>query len=277
MSCLLLLFKTSVYAEGTKQLEPYNPATNPTEITKIIMDDAVVTGHRILFAQVGCAAQYRLNIHIENAATEKIYIGLNDAAAGLYFQVRNPSGGTPIPLTAVPSSGTGYISSWAQAFAGPNIGGSNPSGYTPIVVTPTMTGDYYIEFAAGSAGGSVSNTALEYFDITVAQGTTPINGRVWSKAWQIKSGGGYNVTPPTTQSFSTFYIYTDDGIVTKLNLNGSCGGTSSIYCNQYGVSNTGNWTIDRKSFNGWPGSDLPQYKIFLNDPDNAAYPTGIPG
>lgn len=168
ISLVLLLFLLSIFgkAEGTKQLEPYNPATNPTEITKIIFDNAYVTGHRIPFAQLGCAANYRLNFYVADPSAEKIYIGLNDASAGLYYRVRDPNGGTPISLSPVPSSGTGYIASWAKAVAGPNIGGSNPSGYTPIVVTPTVAGDYYIEFASDNTGGSISNASMEFFDIT---------------------------------------------------------------------------------------------------------------
>ena len=70
------------------------------------------------------------------------------------------------------------------------------------------------------------------------------------------------------------YVYSDDGIVTSLNINEWNGGTYTVYCNQWGVKKTNNWTVDRMSTSTWPGSDLPQYKIFLNDPDNFAFPTG---
>jgi len=71
------------------------------------------------------------------------------------------------------------------------------------------------------------------------------------------------------------YIYTDDGIVDKLNINSWNGGTFTTYCNPWGVTNTGNWTIDRKSMDSWPSAgDLPQYKIFLNNPDSSVFPTG---
>ena len=273
---MLVSIKTS-HAEGTKEFMPYNPATMPTEITQLFLDKGL---HRAPFAQLGCLAQYRLNIYISNPATEKIYIGLNDGSENLYYQVRDPNG-TIVPgfaLSAIPASGAGYIASWTQAFNGPNISGSSPSGYTPKIITPTIAGNYYIEFAADASGTGIYGKQVTYFDATVAQNTTPIPGRVWSKAWQIYSGGQYSTPIPGTQTFSSFYIYTDDGIVSKLNLNGLCGGASTIYCNQWGVTNGGNWFQDRKSSNIWPSTgDAPQYKIFLNDPDINVYPTGLLG
>ena len=219
-------FFSQVHAEGTRQLEPYDPAVQTTEITRLYLDYTTNNNHRVKFAQVGCAAQYRLNIYIGDPSTEKIYIGLNDGAASLYYQLRDPDG-LVVPgfsLTAIPTAGTGYIYNYSQAYNGPNIGGSNPSGYTPIVVTPVKTGNYYLEFASDASGSTVYNTEIKYFDVTVAQGTSSQNGRLWSKAWQIYSGGEYSVTPPTTQCFTKFYIYTDDGIVSRLDMNGLCGG-----------------------------------------------------
>ncbi len=200
-------------AEGTRQLEPYNPTTNPTEVTKLHLTTGV---NRVPFAQIGCAAQYRLNIHISDPSSEKIYFGLNDGAANLYYRLRSPSGGTPIALTAFPTSGTGFISTWNQAYNGPNIGGSNPSGYTPMVVTPTETGDYYIEFASSASGGVVSNTEIEYIDVTVATGTTPINGRLWSQGWQIYSGAIITSLRQQPSLFQCFLFTQMMGLLPKL-------------------------------------------------------------
>ncbi|MFZ4549515.1 MAG: hypothetical protein ACOYN4_18855, partial [Bacteroidales bacterium] len=75
------------------------------------------------------------------------------------------------------------------------------------------------------------------------------------------------------------YIYADDGIVTKLDINGWNGGHFFINCNQYGADSTGNWQVDRKSLDYGNGTadDFPQYKEFLNDPDPTVYPTGFFG
>ncbi|MEI6062929.1 MAG: hypothetical protein WCR72_19655, partial [Bacteroidota bacterium] len=198
----------------------------PSEITQLCLD--MNTGlHRVPFAQVGCAAKYRLNIYIANPATEKIYIGLNDGVENVYFQVRDPNGAV-VPgfsLAPVSSSGTGYIPNYLQASYGPKIGSTNPSGYTPLILTPLLSGNYYIEFAANVSGDGLYDKKLTYIDVSVAQNTTVIDGRLWSEAWQIYSGGGYTVTPPSTQTFAKFYIYTNDSIVSKLDLNGLCGGT----------------------------------------------------
>ncbi|HOW31967.1 MAG TPA: PKD domain-containing protein, partial [Bacteroidales bacterium] len=115
---------------------------------------------------------------------------------------------------------------------------------------------------------------VRFFDISVvASGTTVIDGRVWSQAWQF--GDGNNSNCPN----ASMYIYANDGIVTRLNINGWNGGHFFVNCNQWGATNTGNWSLDRMSFdygNSTP-PDYPQYKEFLNPPDELIYPTGTLG
>lgn len=140
---LFISFLPEIKAEGTKQLMPYDPAGTPKEITELYFDNGL---HRVPFAQIGCASQYRLNVYIADPATEKIYLGLNDDGENLYYQVRDPNG-MIVPgfaLAAIPVSRAGYIANWSQASNGPNISGSNPAGYTKIF-TPVIAGDYYIK------------------------------------------------------------------------------------------------------------------------------------
>lgn len=271
---LVLINIQPVIAEGTKQLEPTNPATTQDRRTRIMFDQTGGSAHRTPFATVSCAEKYRLNVYISDPATEQIYFGFNDGANTLYYQVKDPDGliviGSPLP--PVPSSGQGYIASWDQAFAGPKIGSVNPTGYEPIIYTPTKVGNYYFEFAKSAAGATgFTGQDMLYFDISVVQGTSIINGRLWSKAWQLSD----DASGDAVKSFpAKFFVYTDDGIVTQLNINEWNGGTYTIYCNKWGVSNTNNWAVDRMSSETWPGSDLPQYKIFLNNPDINIFPTG---
>ncbi len=269
---LLLAAMQPVMAEGTKQLEPTNPATTPNRMTRLMFDQTT-SAHRTPFATINCAEKYRLNIFINNPLAEQICFGFNDGDETIYYQVKDPDGiiVSGFALAQVPASGQGFISTWDQANAGPNIGGSNPAGYNPKILTPTKSGNYYIEFARTQTGGTFSGQDMLLFDISVVQGTTAINGRLWSKAWQLSDAGSGDII----KSFpAKLFIYTDDGIVSKLNINEWNGGTYTVYCNQWGVKNTGNWAIDRMSTNTWPGSDLPQYKIFLNDPDVNFFPTG---
>jgi len=269
----LLINIQAVYGEGTKQLEPTNPATTPDRRTRLMFDQTGGTAHRTPFAVVGCAERYRLNVYINDPTTEQIYFGFNDGANTIYYQIKDPDGivVSGFSLAQIPSSGLGFITTWDQAFAGPKIGTINPAGYDPKILTPTKTGNYYIEFAKQLSGGSFSGQDMLYFDISVVQGITVKNGRLWSKAWQLSDDASGDLVKSYP---AKLYVYSDDGIVTALNINEWNGGTYTTYCNQWGVTNTQNWAIDRMSDNDWPGSDLPQYKIFLNNPDIAIFPTG---
>jgi hypothetical protein len=269
---LILAILQPVFAEGTKQLEPTNPATTVNRMTRLIFD-VNTSQHRTPFATINCAERYRLNIYISDPATEKIYFGFNDGVNTMYYQVKDPDGiiVSGFSLAAVPAAAAGFIPTWEQAVAGPKIGTVNPAGYDPKILIPTKTGNYYIEFAPTATGGSFSGQDMLFFDISVAQGSTIKNGRLWSKAWQLSDDASGDVV---TSFPAKLFVYTDNGIVTSLNINEWNGGTYTVYCNQWGVKNTGNWTSDRMSTSSWPGSDLPQYKIFLNDPDILAFPTG---
>jgi hypothetical protein len=269
---LNLLSVLQTTAEGTKQLEPTNPATTSNRQTRIMFDQDV-TQHRTPFATIGCQEKYRLNVYIADPSTEQIYFGFNDGSNAIFYQVRDPDGivVTGFQLSAVPSAGVGYITNWTQANAGPKIGTINPTGYDPKILTPSKVGNYYFEFAPYQTGGTFTGDDMLYFDISVVRNNAVVNGRLWSKAWQLSDAGSGDVIKSYA---SKFYVYSDDGIVSQLNINEWNGGTYTIYCNQWGVTNTGNWGNDRMSSVNWPGSDLPQYKIFLNNPDVTIFPTG---
>ena len=274
-----LVSQKASFAEGTKQLEPsQNPKLSKQYCKLYFNNDA----QRIDFANVGCLEVERLNIYISDPLTEKIYIGIGNfheygdtliPALGTFkFAVRDPDQ-LEVPgftLTTVPTTGTGFISSYPQAIAGPNISGSLPTGYTPLILTPTKVGNYYIEFMRDGGFSATNGYDLRFLDVTVAQGTAPVDGgRLWSKAWQLSSGSVSTSGGNGRMSYANFYIYSTDSIVTKLDCNGFAGGAFVIYCNPTGTSNTGIWTDDRKSIETSSGTQavtLAQYKLFLNDP-----------
>ncbi|HPT01951.1 MAG TPA: PKD domain-containing protein [Bacteroidales bacterium] len=274
---VLLIPSLKMNAEGTRQLEP---STGPaTQYCKMYFDNDLGQ-FRIPFAQLGCPSDYRLYFYIDYPATEVVYFGFgsaidygNIAHNDLQFQIKDPSdnvvsGFTMAPL---PVAGAGFISTNAQAQAGPNISGSVPAGYTPLSFTPTMSGNYYIEFSMNNLPDDINGRGLRYFDLTVANGTTPIDGRLWCKAWQLSSST--TSAGATGKTFASFYSYTADSIVTRFQCNGLAGGIFSVYCNQYGTNNTGNWATDRRSING-NGTVIPEYRLFLNNPDTNIYPSG---
>ena len=253
-------------AEGTKQLRPTSADFGALQIW-----GNQVAGPR-RFATYNANVDERLYINIKDFTKEKINLGFKPPTSDIYYRIRNPlgaivSGPTLLPFAAAP----GYISLHANAVAGPApIAG--PSGYTPIVYTPAMNGDYYIEFNPVSP--TVVNMVekhFDLFDITVQNtiSNTAINGRLWSKNWD------FNTKSFANPFVANLYVYTTDSIVTKINFNGTQPFSFVVSCNATGCKNTGNAIQDRKSQCG--NITYPQYKIFLNDPDIAVYPTGIIG
>jgi len=283
----LLFIHVQAFSEGTKQLEPTSaPIAFPEQRGRIHLSN-MLSQSRIPFALVGCAAEYRLNIRIEDPGSETIYLGFGKiteyggslAPNDVSFQVKDPLGNivpgfsmAPLPTQNMPGAIAYGLDGYNQAVAGPNISGSVPAGYNPLVLAPTQAGDYYIEFQFPNMQSN--QREFETFDITVANGTTPIPGRLWSKAWQISSG---TITAGANgKTYSQFYIYSSDMIVSRFDCNGLAGGVFSVFANQYGVGNTGNWLNDRKSV-GNSGSMIPQYPLFLSDPDLSLYPSGVGG
>ena len=208
---------------------------------------------------------------------EKIYYGFGETLNNndqlindCQYRIKDPSGNIVVGPLPVPSSGTGFITTFAQAVNGPS-GIVGATGYPSLSYTPLFTGDYFIEFNFSTGGfGGNDRCKFKYFDITVASAAnTAIDGRIWSKAWQFTAD--QNSLPFDGK----FFVYTTDSIVTSVNSNGMAPYVFTIACNQFGCYNTGNFISDRQSV---PGNHIiPQYKIFLNNPDTIVYPTGLLG
>ncbi len=269
-----MLIPLMVFSEGTKQIVPFDGRKGTLCIDKSRND----------FGFFNAAPEFRLNIYVANI-TEKFYFGLgkitqNDSTVEVHYQLKDPAGNIVIGPSLVPRSGQGFINTYAEAVNGPLPA---TGGYNPIGHTPSMPGNYSLEFYYPPDSDTTytywSYINFNYFDITVVNSANqPITGRVWSKAWQFNCGPVPIFGPPTTSRFyGTMYILSDDSIVTSLNCNGFVGGTFSISSNQWGCSSTGNIAYDRQSRPGF--HTIPQYKVFLSDPDSTIFPTGkaMPG
>ncbi|MGN6647271.1 MAG: gliding motility-associated C-terminal domain-containing protein [Cytophaga sp.] len=252
------------FAEGTKELRP----------TSADFGFLQIYDRGRVFATYNAPAVNRLNIHICTAG-EKIFFGFKQPDNDVYFRLKDPSGNIVIAAQALPTSGAGFISTYNQAVAGPaQIVGA--AGYNAMSYTSLVAGDYYLEFNTGSAVTLPANPAngnaqriFDLFDVTVVDGTTIKPGRLWSYSWDIN-------TQATTNPFTAkMYILSKDSIVTSIDFNGMQPYGAVITANSTGLSNTGNLVVDRASKIGDFSS--PEYKIFLNDPDHACFPTGVFG
>jgi uncharacterized protein (TIGR02145 family) len=272
LSIFYLFFTlTSVNAEGTKELRPLE-----THKGELCIDTT-----RNKFCSVIATEEYRLHIHISDFANEAIYFGFgetkhNDGATN--FRFYRPDGSLDTSGAVPTATGTrGYIDSWAQAVAGPTVVAAG--GYWALRCTPDANGDYYLAFKITWSTGPFTDTYKTWanFDVTVVNTTTmqAIPGRVWSKAWQL-----YSETPTagsTNQFWGKMFVYSVDSIITKCDFNGMIPGTFTVSCNHSGCypSPPTAAATARKSVSG--EHTFPEYKIFLNNPDILAYPSGTLG
>ncbi|MBL7837066.1 MAG: hypothetical protein JNM67_06090, partial [Bacteroidetes bacterium] len=223
----------------------------------------------------------RIKIRINNHNRENIYYGFNwrDYGTGfstsaVFYRLIAPNGSVVISARNWSNSGSGFISTYSSAVAGPNINGSNTSGYTPLNYNPNLNGDYYIEFWRGNSTtmSSADWATSPYFDVTVADtvGSTSIrNGRVHCAKWCFVAVNGSFVPDAAASSAMTYFGYTADSTVLKVTLSqGFRPIAFDVAVTRYGVSNTNNFLSDRRSVNSSASPSLDSgYRVFLNLPD----------
>jgi len=277
---IALLFMTvsplMSYSEGTDRVRT---GSNDKAYIQLIARN----GSNKRFAYYNGEENYRLNIHICQAG-ETVNMGFGQAEStgsnparpvnsgeNISFRVKAPDGSIvfgPQLLQRTNVVAQGHITSYQQAVAGPNT--LDPvNGYIPFQFVAAQTGDYYIEFEA--LGGDPANLGFRLFDITVTdENLKRKDGRLWSKAWMLNTD---NFDNPYNGSF---YILSNDQIVTKMNLNGTRPYEFIFSANNTGTRNTGNSGLDRMSvFNG--NQTYPLYKVFLNNPDTLCFKSGVLG
>lgn len=167
---ILFLGSSQLLAEGTKEVTPTNTANN----VQLQVNRSSTGGFASKFAGWQATdSTDRLFIRINNHSNENVYLGFkeNSSNTDVYFRIKNSAGTIVYAATSIPSSGTGNIGSWSQANIGPNNLTGNSGGYTGFVFDPTSNGDFYIEFNRGTSASS-SELFLDYFDITVANGSS---------------------------------------------------------------------------------------------------------
>ncbi len=277
LMALLMLFSNipGIIGEGTKQLR--KSAAN-TEGGGLLLNRAGADGNG--FALVGGDADSRLFVRVADANLESVYMGFQRRLSSnvVTVSILTPDGLTLVELfdqngislgTSATLSGTvGFINDFDEAVAGPSVvdavnGYNNFIRFNPVA---GVEGDYIIQFSVGQ-----TNTDIELFDITVVDNTnTAIEGRLWSKAWQLSAFDG------TFLDFNAdMFMYTTDSVVTKLTFEDLQPGYFYLNANRTGSQNTGDPVVDRRSADGKFG--FPLYPIFLNDPDIAEFPSGISG
>jgi uncharacterized protein (TIGR02145 family) len=274
-------FNLSLFAEGSKELN-----SNSALSTKLYLCNDFnthcnsINGLRSQFATYdddqSAVDNDRLYFTILNSS-EVVYMGFKGGTLGgnparrIVYRIKEKITGNVVQAESnLPTTGTGFINTLAQAEAGPNqlIIPPNPqNGYDALVFTPPAPGTYYIEFTVRRNDNNVIHVgtfSVDIFDITVANTTTVTArpGRLHSKAWQFSEDNRF---------YSTNYIISDDSIVTSATFSNMQGGAWVHYCNQTGCGTT-NWINDRKSLYHQQAL-YPQYKVFLNNPDPALFPS----
>ncbi|MFM2375578.1 MAG: hypothetical protein RLZZ165_675, partial [Bacteroidota bacterium] len=277
-----LLWHPALKAEGTKQVMP-----SPTHGTAMLISPSTRTGPLL-----NATPQNRLKVNIKDNVSEDIYFGFNPmqrapskgVPTNLYYKITDPSGAVVVPPALVPLSGTGFIATYAQAIAGPNVNGLNPAGYTPLKLDPALSGDYYFEiYRSNDAGvtmvtGNPSEAFLAYFDFTVSDANfNVINGRLHSQKWSFICYNPVDSTPGQQWNFlGSYFAYTADSSVVSVNFQpGLMPLAYVLYMNYAGLdtTNNGNWLVNRAS--NYSGAVTPRfpggYKIFLNEPDPTVF------
>lgn len=264
---LLLLSISNAFSEGTKQLRP----TESDDGYINLMDTQNNLGEERTFALYSSTDDTRLNVRINDPANEIVCLGFKpDSDDDLYFRIKDPNGVVVFAETLISTNDgdPGLIEDYNQAVSGPIT--INTGGYLPIVFTPTagLAGDYSLEFMDPDHNppGQYEKRHLALFDVTVVDLSLnqAIDGRLWSKAWDI-------TTTALSKPFSAaVFIYTNDGITTQVQFDQFEAWSFIIQSNSVGPGNSGNVEIDRQSIDG--GALAPDYKIFLTSPDPFSFP-----
>jgi len=221
-------------------------------------------------------------VHVKDPSTEIIYYGWTrklPTTKNVYYQILDPLGNVAAwGQVANTSSDAGYIAdNGIAAYYGPSqIAGF--MGYNALELVPTMAGDYAIQFNVGSAKVPAPDEVKYYihpFDVTVADISNPlspqaINGRVFSYKWHLNCNSG------TNEACMEFYTWTPDSLVMMMDMNRIQPWGYTVSFNSHGCTNTGDIAADRRSTTTVSAA-VPEYRVFLNEPDEECYPTGTPG
>ena len=304
-SILFLIILSCVFpamrglAEGTRQVMP-----SSTNGTGLIVSTTKTFPLGSVGSYLGAPVDDRIYFRVKDFTTESLYYGFNwetlspatpiNTYTDVYMIIYDPTGaqvGAPIHLPSTAGS-AGFISTYPMASAGPIIAGAPATGYTPLVFTPAMNGDYYVSFYRSSDGGNThiaggESMLAKYFDMTVAaylsasNSYNRITGRVHCNKWafSVYNPAKNDIQDPLSSTNATFYGYTPDSVTVKVYFPSSGYEPLSyiVAFNSYGCINTGNWPKDRQSIKLTNINEGPYlvggYPVFLNTPDATIWPT----
>lgn len=277
----------SAFAEGTAQT-----TESSSDYTHLLTN----FGEYNDFGRYNGSVDQRLFIHIEDPENEVVYFGFstfydqphwpNEGSARTgYYRIKDPSGNVVWP-TAGSNAGqlnSSLIANRTQAVNGPNqivgTGGYNAHMFNPDGLP---AGDYYIEFSNSQSAYDSDDLIIPWYDITVAtEGGSPsaIDGRVFSYNWAFMCPSIDFPNDYFDRDFTgNMYIYSDDGFVSSIDFSDAefQGAAFNIAFNSFGVSNTGDFETDRASVEGINSTSI-EYRVFLNNPDETAFPNGTFG
>lgn len=281
---LLIVFAnpTYLYAEGTDELNPLGWGGG-----NIVVLNTSNPNTQSRFATFDCDPLVRLNIRV--SAGDIIYYGFGGLSNNdIRVRLRDEAGNVLVPSTQITTI-AGYVGNSNNANFDRIVSGPIPlvgaTGYTPsvYVVDPLLPAseDFFIEFQRNGVDHTTtfSSFSIDLFDITVVNsGGIEQPGRVWSREWSLSTGSGGN------RVNGDMFVYTADrdSVVTRVSFNGMQPFGYAISCNPTGVSNTGNAAVDRRSVyanatNPAGPQTYPFYPIFLNNPDQIEFPSGVVG
>lgn len=267
----------TVKAEGTPQVSP-----NSTAITAL-----GILPNQLRGSYFNAPAYQRIYFRFNNHNTENLYFGFDwndyggttNSITDLYYRILDPSGTVVLGPINYTNSGYGFISSYNQAIAGPNLWGANPSGYRPRKFDPISNGDYWIEFWRGTPTSITSNlwASAPFFDFTVRDTVNNVNreGRVFCQKWSLVAVDQSNnfAASFAANSEADFFGYTDDSSVLRVDFqNGFRPIAFDLAITKYGIVDNNNPNTDRNSRNDNTSPTLPDgYKVFLRLPDTTVF------
>ncbi len=296
---ILFLFPLIFSAqEGTKQVSP----------TSTQLSGLFCTPSNLFGSYFNAPADNAIHFVIDDYTTERFYFGFswteyaNAGAANtvlnyatrnsfMWYRILDSDGAVAVgpALLNRDATGTrpGQILTYAAAIAGPVIGTFNTGGYNPVTFTPTKNDTYTIEYWRGtSTTNSTMTTAAAvspFFDFTVAK-TLGANsyefkpGRIFATKWGLVTtrinGSSQYLTDIDAHGSPSFHAYTDAGNVLKLEFPDFQPLGYTVGVNTYGVADTNNFPIDRRSVNnGLNAPSLPGgFNVFLSPPDPVLFP-----
>jgi len=279
-TCLLLLIAlllpVCLKGEGTPQLIPSGAASD----CRSYIQGNDGTGKE--GPTLGRPSTDFIHVHISDPDTETIYYGFTKkepSSSEVYYWILAPDSSVVCHgRVAQSASDSGYVDdNGVEAYVGPTqIGGA--TGYDALECKPTVAGDYMILFNVGSTTTPSSSPRyyIHPFDVTVADVSNPasptaITGRLFSYKWHL------NTTGSSKKACMEFFTWTPaDSLVMMMDMNEIQPYGYTVSFNSFGASNTGDIASDRQSSNSISDA-VPEYRVFLSEPDSTVYPTGTPG